>query len=239
MIEAIRGKGANRAKVTCDDCSRVEVMACGYIRGRTPESTEVNAGQLHQKLIGQGWSVIGSKLHCPACSARNRASARQKKDEAAMVQDAPVAQVDEKSPSQEPPREPGYRMIGMICDMLNVAYDRAAKRYSNPADNDRTIAEAIGEGCMWGWVARIREAEYGPDTRWVEIDAIRDELAQAIRDADGRANDAEARIKEATAVFEAAVEKISTELIGRIEALQKRVNALDPAIGPRAGKVRK
>lgn len=146
-----------------------------------------------------------------------------------------------KSPSEEPPREPGYRMIGMICEMLDAAYDRAAKRYSNPGDNDRTIAEAIGEGCMWGWVARIREAEYGPDLRMAEIDVIRDDLAAALRETVDHAKaldaDLAARLKDATDVYESGAERIRVDLTAQIEALQKRVNALDPAIGTKSGRV--
>lgn len=236
MIEAISGKGVNRVRAVCDGCGREDVLPCDYLN-RSGGAVRPNVGQAHKKLTRQGWAVRGEKLHCPACVARERAAARLENEE---PQDMAKAAVKEKTPSEEPPREPGYRMIGMICDMLNVAYDRAAKRYTNPADNDRTIAEAIGEGCMWGWVARIREAEYGPDMRWAEIDAIRTELAAAIRDANARtekvADEVDARIREAGATFEVAVETISADLVARIEALQKRVNALDPSIGSRSGK---
>lgn len=102
-------------------------------------------------------------------------------------------------------------------------------------------AEVICDGCMWGWVARIREAEYGPDLRWAEIDSIRDDLAAATRQAvdRGTALDADlaARLKDATDVYEAGAERIRVDLTAQIEALQKRVNALVPATGPKSGRV--
>lgn len=237
MIEAIAGKGVHRVRAVCDECGRDDVLTCDY-HHRTGGAERPNVGQAHKKLTRQGWIVRGEKLHCPACAARRRAQAHQENEE---PQDMAKAAVQEKSPSEEAPREPGYRMIGQICDMLNVAYDRTRKGYINPADNDRTIAEAIGDGCMWGWVARIREAEYGPDRRWAEIGAIREELAAAVRDLSDRSgkaqDEADARVKEALDACDRANRKLAADLISRIEGLQKRVNALDPAIGPKAGKV--
>jgi|GEM_PF-1830834 len=242
MIEAVHGKGVNRAKVTCDECGRTEVLTCDYLR--RSEGSTPNVGQIHKRLVSQNWEVRRSDLYCPTCAARKRAFGKHQDTEGRDMQKisgkekAPVR----TTPSEAPPREPGYRMIGMICDMLNLTYDRARKGYINPADNDRTVADAIGEGCMWGWVARIREAECGPDKRWAEIDAIRAEMLAAVREANDRtaavAESVTAQMNEISRGADSLIEKIGSDLAKRIEALNKRVNALDPEIGPRAGKVR-
>lgn len=224
MIEAIRGKGVNRAKVVCDDCGREDVVTCGYIRGASPKSTVPNAGQINQKMQTAGWDVGGNKMRCPSCAAHRRAFGQgQCKEGEEMIAAAAPEKTDGSgvvTPADLPPREPGYRMIGAICDMLDIAYDRSAKRYKNPGDSDRSIADAIGEGRMWGWVARVRDAEYGPDGRGAEIAEIRADLAKAIREVDERSNDAIAEFRKLARDFETAA-----------AALKKRVDKLDPSIG--------
>ena len=236
-IEAIRRKGANRVRIICDGCGFNDTMPCDYL-GHTAK-TAPNVGQANKKLTDKGWVVSGKKHQCPSCVASARA-AREAKEK--QTETEVPAKSEVKSPAETPPREPGYRMIGMFCDMLDATYDRAAKRYTNPADNDRTIAEAIGDGCMWGWVARIREAEYGPDKRWAEIDAIRAELAEVLRDYNEQrlrdAEDADAKIAALAKGLIERSEKQVAIVVDTIEALRRRLNALDPAIGPKSGVTR-
>ena len=204
MIEAIRANGARRAKAICDHCQRDEVVPCGYL----PQSSGggPNVGQVHKKMTSMGWAVRRGVLSCPACAARRRSHKEDPEMTDTVPKKAPVA----PSPSQEPPREPDLGMLLEICGMLDVAYDRDHSGYSDPSDSDRTIAEAIGKGCMWGWVAQVREARYGPDLRQAEIVAIKAEL-KAARAARG-------------------------DLVKRIEALQARLDALDPVPGQKAGR---
>lgn len=235
MIEAVKGNGARRARVICDHCGRNDTVPCGYM----PQSSGggPNVGQVNKKMTSMGWAVRRGVLSCPSCAARRRAL---KEDQADMNDNAAKKQPGPASPSQEPPRKPGFRMIGDICAMLDLVYDKVRKGYSNPADNDRTVAEAIGKGCMWGWVARAREAEYGPDRRWAEIDAIRDELKAAYADMEARSGKVAsllwAQVKEASEIAAEENKKIADDLCNRIVALQNRVNALDPSIGPKAGR---
>lgn len=235
MIEAVKGNGARRARVICDHCGRDDTVPCGYL----PQSSGggPNVGQVNKKMTSMGWAVRRGVLSCPACAARRRAL---KEDQTGMNDNAVKKQPGPASPSQEPPREPGYRMIGDICDMLDLVYDKVRKGYSNPADSDRTVAEAIGKGCMWGWVARVREAEYGPDRRWAEIDAIRDELKAVLLERDAReralVDSVNERVREIVAAANKENEALAADLIERINKLQDRVDVLDPSVGPKAGR---
>lgn len=79
-------------------------------------------------------------------------------------------------PSRQAPRTPTLAQRHEITGMLMLSYDHKAGRYTG-AETDKTIAEAIGGGCMPGWVAEIREANFGPAGGNEEIEAIRAEIA--------------------------------------------------------------
>lgn len=179
MIHALDAKtGQHRAKAICDDCGRDEVVAANVecIKGK-PHI--VNEGQVVRKVEAQGWALVKGKLRCPICEAKRRTGNHSKKEQVMAVKERP---------GEAAPREPGYKMVAEIVQMLEVAYDRNARRYGNPADTDKTIAAEIGNGCLWGWVAKIRESEFGPDTRNAEAEKLKAEIRQldgdiaAIRD---------------------------------------------------------
>lgn len=59
------------------------------------------------------------------------------------------------------PRQPTKEQKREIIDMLGVAYDTDAQRYKGN-DTDKTVAEAIGQHILWGWVAQLRDEFFGP-----------------------------------------------------------------------------
>lgn len=200
MIHAITGRGQNRARVTCDGCGTSDVTTCDYLRGSGGSWTP-NEGQILKKLSAKKWGIHAGNHLCPICEAKRKASNR-KPDDAQKGKES-----DMTAATKEPGlREPTARMTAQIVGLLEDAYDGSAKRYRNPADSDRTIAEVIGGGCMWGWVARIREAEFGPDTRSAEVEAIRAEFRKLdgrisaaigeIRDVETAANDLRVRLEK-------------------------------------------
>lgn len=187
MIEAISGKGVGRARVTCDICARSDTVACGYERINSREGGWVpNEGQVIRKLEGQKWAFVKGKLHCPACEAKRKAHDPKPKQEAKVIE------MKTRQEAAADIREPTARMTAQIVGLLEDAYDDKAKRYRSPTDSDKTIAEVIGGGCMWGWVAAIREKEFGPDTRNAEVDAIRADF----RKLDGRISAAIGEIRQ-------------------------------------------
>ena len=128
------------------------------------------------------------------------------------------------------PREPTRAMRVDIYVALASAYDLDAQRYRGHA-TDRTVAEAVGGGCMPGWVSALREAEFGPAGN-EEVDGIRAELrrldgvvAQAGRDFDAHIG----RALKIKAAFETEMKAELTALTRKIdravEAHDKRVRA--------------
>uniref|UniRef100_UPI0035B18533 hypothetical protein n=1 Tax=Paenirhodobacter enshiensis TaxID=1105367 RepID=UPI0035B18533 len=81
-----------------------------------------------------------------------------------------------KGASEQPLRQPSQDQRGDIIEMLVTCYDRKAKRYTG-AETDKTVADTIGGGCMPGWVAEIRERDFGPSGGNEEIEALRTEIA--------------------------------------------------------------
>lgn len=104
-------------------------------------------------------------------------------------------------------RQPTIEQRRQIVEMLVITYDGAAQRYKG-TDTDKTISDALGNGVMPGWVAEIREQNFGPAGGNEELDAIRAELA--------------------------AIEK---KQAAEIAALKKRIDAVCAAVGPKAARV--
>ncbi len=211
MIEAIRGKGVNRATVSCDACGRSEVVACGYIRGSTPGATVPNSGQIHTKMTGQGWVVNKGHLHCPACAARKRVLPPKDKQEAVAVTKDTVKEVRaldlEPTPKQE----------RLIILALEDAYDDQNKRYRG-SQTDKTVAEDLASGIRAGWVADLRTRYFGPSGGNEEIEAIRTESAALKAD------------------FDRQLQVLRDEYVLGLDALAKRLDAVCAAVGPKAGR---
>ncbi len=101
-------------------------------------------------------------------------------------------------------REPTTKQERLIIMALEDAYDDQAHRYKGQ-NTDKTIADELGDGIMFGWVARVREKLFGPSGENEEIAAIRGEI-NALR----------------------------SECAGKIDALAKRLDAICAAVGPKA-----
>lgn len=194
MIEAIRGKGVNRARVVCDVCGRDDTVPCGYVR-TSPHSSEPNRGQIIKKLESHGWSEVKGDLRCPACEAKRKVEA------SAQREDAPMAVKDEvRKPTPKQKRE--------IIGILEMVYDDERKRFKD-GESDKTVADAIGDGVLWGWVAEVREELFGPDSRNQELDAIQKEAK--------RLGESIAAVKSETAKMIAGCEAKINELNARLE----------------------
>lgn len=210
------GAGVPRARVCCDACGREEVVSCDYERRGRGDQWVPNIGQIHAKMLGKGWALVRGSLICPACEASRKAALNGK---GGKLMGKP-----------EDLRKPTLDQRGDIIEMLTVAYDRKARRYKG-SDTDKTIAEAVGEGCLPGWVAAIREQNFGPSGGNEEIEA----LQRAIADLAARPADLlrgfDEKIDEMTRFRDAAVAEVKDQL----KALEKRLAAVCAAVGPRVG----
>lgn len=135
-------KSAGRPSATCecDECGRTLEVCCDYERrGKT---WEPNVGQINRKLVGLGWKIIKKKMLCSGCAPQN-------------AQEVEVSDtVELRKPSREQARQ--------IVEMLSAVYDVENGRYTGD-ETDNSVAEAVGGGVMFGWVAEIREQFFGPD----------------------------------------------------------------------------
>lgn len=152
MFEPFRdGRGEPMARCRCHDCGRIAEIRCAHEGTNSPrgaKTAKVVASQAIKKLSDSGWSFVAKKPRCPKCEAERRAP---KPKEAEMT----TAVTPE-------PREPTREQKREIMGMLETVYDTKAQRYRG-VETDKTVAEALGSGILWGWVARLREEFFGPD----------------------------------------------------------------------------
>tara|TARA_R110002020_G_scaffold95937_9_gene230111 strand:+ start:51076 stop:51714 length:639 start_codon:yes stop_codon:yes gene_type:complete len=208
-IEAIPHKGgAGRAKIVCEDCGRDEVIPCAYVgSGNAASNTQrPNESQARAKALHMKWSYIKGKLRCPSCEAKRKVGPMKAVTTATTATKAP---------------EPSKRERIQIISMLAEVYDLDAGMYSG-GDTDETVAEVLG--VMPGFVAIVREAEFGPAGGNEDMTALKIELEAAIKDAEARVQEAEAKAKSALAAV--AVMHGLRERLGKIEtAVGKRILA--------------
>ena len=210
MIEAAKGlRGQEMALCKCDHCAaEVSVAAAhgdtnGGIRGWKMHLR--NEGQVITKLQSMGWSLAKRRLLCPKCT-------QDKKQHHNDPQEMKLTVTDIRKPTADQELD--------IIGMLLASYDRKSKRYVGD-ETDKTVAEAIGGGCMPGWVAAIREEKFGPAGN-EEIEAIQRAIADLKRDTD-----------TSIAASVAALVKARDE---KVLALNKRIDAVCAAIGPKAAR---
>lgn len=210
--------GENRnpmARLVCDDCQKGEVVPCRYTGSASKGTGGPDMGQAHKKATGKGWSIVKGKIHCPSCTAKRKAAAAPQK----WIKDAigkheaeaTMSKIEDKNEvSSNSIRKPTPKQERLIILALEDAYDDQAKRYRGNA-TDKAIADELGDGVLFGWVAEVRERLFGPSGGNEEIDAIR------------------AAIEAAQSKVEAAKVEIDKELA----ALRKRLDAVCAAVGPR------
>lgn len=212
MIEPMETRvGQPRARCVCDECGAGQVIAVHFERHRGGVR-RVNEGAAHKKLAQLGWDVRRGTV-CPDCVARKKAPA------APETTPEPTKDTEAMEAVKEPAlREPTPKQKREIIGLLEVVYDDAAKRFKD-GESDKTVADAIGGGVLFGWVARIREELFGPDTRNQEVEALRKDLRKLADDI--QAHQAELRdAREAVKV----VEKKVSALVASMAALKSRVD---------------
>ena len=221
----ITPKGTSRgpvAEVKCDCCGVTENIRAAYERKST-DKFEVKEGQVILKATQKGWSQIKGTLRCPECEAKRRDAAKpQKEITVKNVVNMPIT---------EEPRQPSREQKRQIVTLLTDVYDIASNRYTG-GETDKTVADAIGGGVLFGWVAQIREDLFGPDGGNEEIVRL---------EADVKAHDdainALTRDMAACSKLIADGQNTLSTLRANQSELQRRVDALKTSVGPRARNV--
>lgn len=210
MIEAIQGKGASRAKASCDDCGREEVVTAAYHRKANGEF-EPDEGQIKRKLTAHGWTDVKNTLRCPNCETARKFTPKK---------EAKMPKVETNITEL---RRPSMKQKRDIIALLDVSYDTDLERYRGH-DTDKTVAETLGGGVMPGWVAEVREELFGPDGGNDEIEALLSDIASWRKKADDLAANAHDAIKEMN------VAKL------KVADMHNRVEAIRKAVGPKAAR---
>lgn len=224
-INATR-KGTDRgssAEIICDCCGHTALVRADYER-TTAGVFKVNEGQVIQKATHQGWSYIKRVLRCAVCETERRT----KKEETTVTKK--TDNVVAITPVQEEPRQPSREQKRQIISLLGEVYDTKAGRYTG-GETDKTVADAIGGGVMFGWVAQIREDLFGPDGN-EELEALSAELVEWGEKASVLAKNCHDDIQKALASL-----REYNKLRDALPTLSARVDALKAAIGPRARNV--
>ena len=115
-------------------------------------------------------------------------------------------------------REPTPKQKREIIGLLEVVYDDGAKRFKE-GESDKTVADAIGSGVLFGWVAKIREELFGPDTRNQEVEALRKDLGKLA----DTIQEHQREMRQAKEAVKSVEVKISA-LVASMAALKSRVD---------------
>jgi len=165
MFKGIRNGHAEYAECACDVCGTT--VQLGARLG--DNSKEINnRTSIIRNLQKRGWTNIKSILRCPQCEAARKAPKKPPEKPPGAL-GGTLASWDDEDTQKEPemdtqsePRQPTKEQKREILAMLDISYDADAQRYKG-TDTDKSVAAALGNGIMWGWVAKLREEFYGPD----------------------------------------------------------------------------
>lgn len=194
MIQTVqRHNGRPSALAVCDLCGAEREAVCDYEMGAGGKWL-ANEGQVLRKVTAAGWTFVKHRLRCPGCSRARKEDVRK------------MTNVTElRAPTREQKRQ--------IVELLGAVYDTGAERYKS-GETDVTVADAIGNGCMFGWVAQIREEMFGPAGSNEEIDRLREDIE----------------------VLRARIDALTGELAKdreRIEAMAQRLASITKTVGPK------
>ena len=208
MIDPFRDHGREMARCMCDECGAV--IEFPAMHGTTTARAIPRSGaflkpsNVAKSILARRWTIIGKQTFCTTCDAARKAP----KEKPAVTNVEPIRQ-----PTREQKRQ--------IIEMLTACYDTKSERYTG-TETDVTIADAIGGGCMFGWVAAIRDDMFGPDNGNEEHEALVADLAQWRANADKLAADMHGNLRE------------FNESRAKVAELEKRLGAVMKALGPKA-----
>ena len=131
--------------------------------------------------------------------------------------EAPMENVTKLSQAPEPSKRERIQIISMLADV----YDLDNGMYKN-GDTDEAVAEILGT--MPGFVASIREAEFGPAGGNEDMVALMADLESFAKDA--------AEKLSASAETNAKLIKA----VDRAKEFQERLGRIEKAVGPRLMK---
>ena len=231
-MRAKRDRTQQIAECACDDCGTTVTMPAKHARpGRVigeagrPVMRLLNTGDVVTKLQKKGWSYTNKGLLCAECSA---AKVRAKTPKPQQKETVIVTQL----PKTDDPavRQPTREQRRQIVELLNTCYDTKAERYIG-TDTDKTVADCIGGGVLFGWVAQVREEFFGPDGGNAEMAELLQSIAYQRTLVESVAEKITDIQKQVATYWE-----LHQSVVNELTALERRVVAIKIAVGPKAGK---
>lgn len=231
-IRADRDRTQQIAVCACDDCGTTSTMPAKHARpgrviGQTgrPEMQVLSEGDVIAKLRKHGWSYNKKALLCPECAtAKAPAKTPKPKPKETVI----VTQL----PKTDAPavRQPTREQRRQIVDLLGTCYDTKAERYIG-TDTDKTVADCIGGGVLFGWVAQVREEFFGPDGGNGEME----EVLQAIKTQRAALDAIQGTVDSVVQMLNGAASSLD-KAYAHLAILERRLDAIKVAVGPKAGK---
>lgn len=232
-FEPVRdARGNSTAKCTCAECGHSTNVKSNFAtRANSARGPEVNKSQVMPKLHAAGWTYVKGVLRCPACNLESTSPFAPLEPHHHFYTPNPLEKPMAKEPTvivvppppAPPLRQPTRDQKRLIVAALEDAYDTKNQRYKG-TETDKGIADMLGDGIMYGWVATIREDMFGPDGN-EEIGSLAADIKAWMKKVD----DQMSLIAEAMA----EVEMHRTE----VKKYQDRLNKIVVAIGPKAEKL--
>lgn len=217
-VESIDRKGGPpKARVICDGCSKEEIVPCPYESTGAGNVKKPVVSNARGKVIAMGWTYVKSTLRCPECEAKRKVVPMQKPQNA------------------QPDRQMTKKEKVSIYAMLSEVYDIDQGRYMQ-GDTDETVAEVLK--VLPGWVAEIREADFGPDGTNEDIDALITRLDDMEQNLCGIEGDCKNILADCQAFKEAAATAMRSNQKKMEEVAQLRADLekIRKAVGPRVLK---
>ena len=196
MIESARVDGREKALCHCDTCLTENItIAARHGSGRKPAIK--NMDTVYTQLRKAGWLVNGKVITCVSCSNKLQ------KD----------TDMDTKQELRQPSRKQKRDIMGLLEDV----YDTDNERYRG-IESDKSVADTLGDGILWGWVAAIREEYFGPDGNEHNLVAAQ-EIQQWIASTEQVIDEFSQRAKEYAQMLKEleAIKKQGEKLIAKIK----------------------
>lgn len=233
--------GTSVAECTCDRCGAQAEIPSRFAEPRKSENLPGgktnwrvrSEGEVIAKLRKKGWSyATRSGLICPACvlSVAALEVAAELKKPKPKLRTEPMAQAPTPTETPAPLRQPSREQRRQIMELLTTCYDTQKERYSG-TDTDQTIADCIGGGVLFGWVAQVREEFFGPDGGNDELESILADIAAQIDREQARTASLKTLMEQAAPIFQA-----SQATIQELETIRSRVLALKRALGAKGSR---
>ena len=231
-IRADRDRTQQIAVCACDDCGTTSTMPAKHARpGRVighagrPTMQVLSEGDVIAKLRKQGWSYNRKGLLCPECATAKALAKTPKPQPKESVIVNQLPKIDDPAV-----RQPTREQRRQIVDLLGTCYDTKAERYIG-MDTDKTVADCIGGGVLFGWVAQVREEFFGPDGGNAEMAELLQSIAYQRTLVESVAEKITDIQKQVATYWE-----LHQSVVNELTALERRVVAIKIAVGPKAGK---